>query len=79
MPISLGSALGLQEDTAHADGWRACLDSCIDQLNLSLAPHGTGLLPDFAIWNEATKSYAPVRRQVLERPEDGKYGWNACR
>ena len=56
-----------------------CLDNCIDQLGRGLAPHATGLVPDFAAWNQAAKCYQPVQGQVLERPDDGKYGWNACR
>lgn len=67
------------EDEAHAKGWKLCLDACIEQLSRGLAPHATGLLPDFAIWHEPSKCYRPVRGQVLERPDDGKYGWNACR
>ena len=56
-----------------------CLDACIEHLSRGLAPHATGLLPDFATWHEGARCYKPVRGQVLERPEDGTYGWNACR
>lgn len=68
-----------QEDIERSDGWQRCLDSCITQLCRGLAPHQTGLMPDFAMYDHTGQCYKPVLRQVLERPEDGCYGWNACR
>ncbi|WP_327377893.1 glycosyl hydrolase family 8 [Streptomyces sp. NBC_01216] len=45
-------------------------------LQSTYAP-GTGLLPDFVVDTHTTPRPAPG--EILEGPDDGAYGWNACR
>ena len=38
-----------------------------------------GLCSDFMAYDPKSKRYHAVKTQVLERPGDGTFSWNACR
>lgn len=48
------------------------------QAQLALHPQ-TGLIADFLTLDNRSKTYNPVRKEVLESKNDPDYNWNSCR
>jgi len=68
-----------QEDKEHADGWERVRAASLEALNELLDDSVHGLCSDFVAYNKGTGRYHAVTCQVLERPGDGTFSWNACR
>ena len=70
----------MQEDTKRSKEWKQVLDSTIAVLQDQLALHPeTGLLADFLVYSPSKKHYRPAKGKILEKENDGEYGWNSCR
>ncbi|KAI8058423.1 Six-hairpin glycosidase-like protein [Syncephalis plumigaleata] len=65
--------------TERSGDWTAVLNTCKSimrsQYNLN---SNTGLVADF-LQGDPNGGYRPSNGQVLEKPEDAYYNWNACR
>ncbi|KAL3157183.1 hypothetical protein ABBQ38_001422 [Trebouxia sp. C0009 RCD-2024] len=69
-----------EEDTERKMEWKQVLDSTITVLQDQLALHPqTGLVADFLVWSPSEKRYKPAEGKILEKDNDGEYGWNSCR
>ncbi len=68
-----------QEDKEHADGWERVRAASLEALNELLDDSVHGLCSDFVAYDKGTGRYHAVTCQVLERPGDGTFSWNACR
>ena len=69
----------MQEDVEHASGWHDVLEASLCALEGLLTSSKHGLCSDFMAYDPLSKRYHAVTTQVLERPSDGTFSWNACR
>ena len=68
-----------QEDVEHASGWKNVLEASLCALEELPFSSKHGLCSDFMAYDPKSKRYHAVKTQVLERPGDGTFSWNACR
>ncbi len=69
----------MQEDTAHADQWKATFEKTVAAYQRNLSQHKTGLVADFYKYDEHYNVYDASTEQVLEKPNDKDYNTNASR
>lgn len=55
------------------------LEASLCALEELLCSSKHGLCSDFTAYDPLAKRYHAVKTQVLERPGDGTFSWNACR
>ena len=72
-------AVAGQEDEERASGWRKVIEASLAVLEELLGESRHGLCADFMAFDPAAGGYKAVTTQVLERPGDGTFSWNACR
>lgn len=56
----------MQEDTAHADQWKATFEKTVAAYQRNLSQHKTGLVADFYKYDEHYNVYDASTEQVLE-------------
>ncbi|CAO3701632.1 unnamed protein product [Rhizopus stolonifer] len=78
--ILSGYLLFYYEDTERQQIWGNVVNAIVNtcQAQLSFNPQ-TGLIADFLTLDPRTRSYNPVRKEVLESEHDPDYNWNSCR
>ena len=74
-----GTLLCWQEDVEHASGWTSVMAASLEALAELQTDSTHGLCADFMAFDADAGRYRAVTTQVLERPGDGTFSWNACR
>ncbi len=61
------------------DRWLTVYETTYGIINQFVGEYGTGIIPDFIIWDTASAKFVPAPANFLESENDGNCYYNSCR